>query len=84
MGQELALQQFSDAVCDLVRRQDAAPGKPLIMSGEAAYKSCGHAHLLAVEILTCHPFSSHVTLSGAMRELAKHAGACNAADMKLT
>lgn len=32
VGQELALRQFSDAVCDLVRRQEAGPGKPLIMS----------------------------------------------------
>lgn len=34
VGQDLAIRQFSDAVCDLLRREGAAaPGKPLIMSG---------------------------------------------------
>ena len=34
VGQELALRQFCDAVCDLGRGQSAGPGKPLIMSGQ--------------------------------------------------
>lgn len=36
VGQELALRQFCDAVCDLARGQNAGPGKPLIMSGPCA------------------------------------------------
>lgn len=44
VGQELAVRQFSDAVCDLLRREGAAaPGKPLIISGQHCCWNAQHS-----------------------------------------